>query len=65
MIQHNKYSQGFAAANLELQLNEWGYKAHSDWAYKNNFAGAMIDSETGKTLEYRDFVKRQELREMD
>ena len=34
-----------------------------EWAYKYYFAGAIIDQETGKKLEYRDLVKRPEKRE--
>ena len=34
---------------MDLQLNEWAYKQH--------FAGAVIDEETGESLEYRDLMK--------
>ena len=62
-IQQKKYTQGYAAANLELQLKEWAFDQHNEWATKYNFAGAVVDKETGKLLEYRDLVSRPELRE--
>ena len=34
---------------MNLQLNEW--------AYHEFFAGAVIDEDTGKALEYRDLIK--------
>ena len=35
--------------NMHLQLDEWTYDKY--------FANAIIDEETGKSLEYRDLVK--------
>ena len=35
----------------------------NEWAFSEFFAGAIIDKETGKALEYRDLIKRPELRE--
>ena len=64
VITQHKLTRGYGAANLELQLREWGYEDHSDWAEANNFAGAIICPKTGKTLEYRDLIKVPELREM-
>ena len=40
---------------MNLQLNEWAYKEH--------FAGAIIDDKIGEKLEYRDLIKRPELKE--
>ena len=40
--------KGYAAANQHLQLDEW--------AYKEYFAGAIIDDKTGQSLEYRDLI---------
>ena len=42
-------------ANQHLQLYEW--------AYKEYFAWAIIDDKTGQSLEYRDLIKRPELRD--
>jgi hypothetical protein len=42
VIQQHKLARGYGAANLELQLREWGYKDHSDWAEANNFAVAIV-----------------------
>ena len=63
VIQQNRYIRGWLSANLELQLKEWVLKAHSDWADKRNFAGAIVGDKTGKILEYRDLIKKPELRE--
>ena len=35
-----------------------------EWAYNDLFAGAIIDSKTGESLEYRDLIKRDKYREM-
>ena len=35
-------------------MNEWAYNA-------SEFAGAVIDKETGKQMEYRDLIKKTEL----
>ena len=34
-----------------------------EWAFQEHFADAIIDDKTGKNLEYRDLIKRPELRE--
>ena len=34
-----------------------------EWAFKDNFAGAIIGENTGKKLEYRDLIKRPELQQ--
>ena len=47
--------KGYAAANQHLQLDEW--------AYTEYFAGTTIDDKTGQSLEYRDLIKRPELRD--
>ena len=39
-----KLSRGLTKANEDLQLGEWAHGMH--------FAGAIIDEETGKSLEY-------------
>ena len=41
-IQQHKLARGYGAANLELQLREWGYENHSYWAEANNFARAIV-----------------------
>ena len=64
VIKQHKLTRGYGAANLELQLREWGYEDHIDWAEANNFAGAIVCPKTGKTLEYRDLIKVPELRQM-
>ena len=40
-IQQKRYTQGYAAANLELQLKEWAFDQHNEWATKYNFVGAV------------------------
>ena len=50
---HAKYARGYAGANQRLQLDEWVY----------DFVGAIIDEKTGEKLEYRDLIKRPELRQ--
>ena len=47
--------QGYAAANHYLQMKEW--------AFKEYFAGAITCKETGQALEYRDLMKRPELKD--
>ena len=63
VIKQHKLTRGYAAAILELQLGEWGYDNHSDWAGANNFAGAIVCPKTGKMLEYRDLIKVSESRQ--
>ena len=53
-VQKRKLARGWAGANLSLQLSKWGYK--------DLFAGAIIDEDTGRKLEYRDLIKRPDLR---
>ena len=48
-------TSGYAAANRHLQMKEW--------AFEEYFAGAITCKETGAALEYRDLIKRPELRE--
>ena len=43
VIQQHKDTRGYTGANLELQLKEWAYQARGNWAYKNNFARAIVD----------------------
>jgi hypothetical protein len=54
-IKNNKTTRGWASANMNLQMREWAFKEH--------FAGAIIDDKTGKKLECRDLIKRPNLRE--
>ena len=54
-IKDKKIRRGWASANLDLQMKEW--------AFQEQFAGAIINDKTGKKLEYRDLMKRPELRE--
>ena len=54
-IEDNKYARGLTAANRVLQMEEW--------AYKELFAGAIIDEKTGESLEYRELIKRPEVKE--
>ena len=61
IIQQPKLTRG--TEKLELQLNEWGYEAHREWAKANKFAGAMVCPTTGKMLEYRDLIRVPELRQ--
>ena len=48
-LKSKKLARGWSGANLDLQLNKWAYEDH--------FAGAVIDKETGDSLEYRDLMK--------
>ena len=41
---------------MNLQLNEW--------AYQEFFAGAVIDEDIGKALEYRDLIKKDKYRDI-
>ena len=61
VIQQEKLTRGYGAANLELQLKKWGYDTHSNWAEANNLAGAIVCQATGNMLEYRDLIKIPEL----
>ena len=36
----------------------------SEWAYKDLFAGAVIDEVTGESLEYRDLIKNDKYRDI-
>ena len=54
VVKTNKLANGMASANQYLQMNEWAYDA-------SEFAGAVIDEETGKRMEYRDLIKKPEL----
>ena len=38
VIKQHSLARGYGATNLELQLREWGYEDHIDWAEVNNFA---------------------------
>ena len=51
-----KTSHGLAAANQHLQMKEWAFDYY--------FAGAIIDEETGKAMEYRDLIKSEKTREI-
>ena len=42
LVKTNKLANGMASANLDLQLNEWGYEGVS------KLVGAVIDEKTGK-----------------
>ena len=55
-IRENRLRRGWADANQHLQMSEW--------AYKEYFAGAIIDENTGEALEYRDLIKRPELKQI-
>ena len=49
-------TRGRGLANEVLQMDEW--------AYGDLFAGAIIDSDTGKSLEYRDLIKHDKYRDI-
>lgn len=53
-IRNTNTARGWVSVNLDLQMKEWAFKDH--------FAGAIIDNKTGSKLEYRDLIKRPELR---
>ena len=55
VISESKLTRGWSQANQNLQLDEW--------AHKEFFAGVIIDEKTGKSLEYRELIKRPETRE--
>ena len=50
VISEGKLIRGWAQANQNLQLNEW--------AYKEFFAGVIIDEKTGESLEYQELIKK-------
>ena len=54
-ISESKLTKSWAQTNQSLQLDEW--------AYKEYFAGAIIDKKTGESLEYQKLIKRKETRE--
>ena len=54
-VEQHKLIRDYASANLILQLDEWAYNT---W-----FVGVILDEKTGDKLEYRDLIKRPELRE--
>ena len=54
-IKSDVSSRGYTEANQHLQLDEW--------AYTEYFAGAIIDDKTGESLEYRDLIKRPDLKD--
>ena len=47
-------ARGLGHANEALQMTEWALQDH--------FAGAIIDRATGESMEYRDLIKRDDLR---
>ena len=53
-MQHARYSRGYAAANKNLKMEEW--------AYKEYLAAAIIDETTGEAMEYRDLMKKPDLK---
>ena len=55
-IGERKLTRGWALANHHLQMDEW--------AFEDYFAGAIIDETTGESLEYRDLIKRPDLRDV-
>ena len=54
-VEQQKLIRDYASANLILQLDEWAYNT---W-----FVGVILNEKTGGNLEYRDLIKRPELRE--
>ena len=54
-IKNKQLVSGWDSANLDLQMKEWVFKDH--------ITGAVVDNKTGKKLEYRDLIKRPELKE--
>ena len=46
---NSRGTRGLGVATMHLQLDEW--------AYDEYFVNAIIDEETGKSLEYRDLMK--------
>lgn len=54
-VEQRKLTRGYASANLSLQLDEWAYDTY--------FVGATLGENTIDKLEYRDLIKRPELRE--
>ena len=55
-VQRSKLARGFGGANLDLQLKEW--------AFKENFAGVVIDDVTGEALEYRHLIKNPKYKDV-
>jgi hypothetical protein len=53
---NSKYAGGYSNANIDLQMNEW--------ACDEYFAGAIIDEATGASMEYRDLLKKPDLKEL-
>ena len=54
LMQNAKYLRGYAAANKNLQIDQWAYKEH--------FAAAIIDEATGEAMEYRHLMEKPDLR---
>ena len=44
-------TKGIGQANSNLQLNEW--------EHQKQFAGAVIEDDTGQALEYQDLIKKE------
>ena len=58
-----KYAQGYGAANHALQLWQLQAKMHANLP-KEGFAGAIIDDETGKSLEFQHLLKMDKYRDI-
>ena len=60
-----KYTRTYKMANQYLQLREWVRKRHCEIEReKGGVAGAVIDDETGNTMEYWTLIKKPKYREV-
>ena len=55
-MRNSNYSSGYGNANKNLQMEEWAYKGY--------FAAAIINESTDEPMEYRDLIKKPDLREL-
>jgi hypothetical protein len=59
----DKYIRGFAAANPALQLNQLARTMQGNFPTEN-FACAILDEETGQSLEFRHLIKLDKYRDI-
>ena len=60
----HKYTRGFAAANHALQVYQLARSMHDRNSLPENFANAILDEETGRSLEFRQLIKLDKYRDI-
>ena len=55
-VQRRKFTRGYGHANLDLQMKEW--------ALQENFAGVVINEDTGEAMEYRHLIKHPKYKDV-